>query len=1188
MTEPSPVPEDLPGAVPASEPVPEPVAAPEPDHDEPPRPFTWHAATRTRRPAWLIAFSCVLALVLSLLPSVASAAPKDRADIDPRLVSQVNARHAGPVQALLVLADEPAKSRMTGGRGKVVSELKRVAHNGQSRVLGALREGDALAGTDVLNEFWLQNMLLVEFDGGQEALDALAALPGVDRVIANFAVRLVGAERQGPASPAAATVEDRTWGLDRIQATRVQDELGIDGTGIRVATLDTGVDIAHPDLAGRMATDDPADPAYPGGWLEFDGAGNPVQSVPHDSAEHGTHVSGTIHGGAASGVRIGVAPGATMMHGLVIPGGGGTFSQVAAGMQWAIAPFDNAGVPAGEPADVINMSLGPEFGGYMDELVTPSRNAYAAGVVLVASSGNCGIDCHGSPGNVFENIAVGNTTVSDDVNDSSSGGVAEKSGFLDPPADWPATWTVPDVSAPGTDVLSAAPGGGYQEMTGTSMASPHVAGTVALLREAAPELTPAQVLDALKASTFFDDRYGTQRPNPRYGYGRVDAYRAVAPVAFDSGVTGTVTDAATGTPLSGVTVTDRTADTTTTGPDGTYQLRAAPGDHEIAVEEFGWTTATATVAVTEGTFTRHDVALRKAPVGTLTGTVTFAGSGHGVPGVTIALDGTPVHTTSGDGGAYRLTGVPAGTYDLTASLPGYPSPAPKTVTVDGDATATADVAVPVPPPTVGVLGTGSAAYAATIGAYLDAKGIANEAIDWDADVTRYDTIVVNRPGDPGDARFRDFLAATDAAGIGVVFLDTWQNNGNGVALLVNHLSNPVSRSTGSDVMIPALSYRVTAPHPVLDGFAVGEDVVFDDTSLFKDHAWFTGYTGDGRTAIADVVRADRGVLGQGIGVQQRPNNRHVLLSMHASSSYTDPRAWTADAGTVFLNALRWAGRVPDPDQARFVPWRLTVSDDTTLSGRPVTVSATFTNIGAKPGDHTAALLVDGTPEQSTPVHLAGGESTTVSWQVSRQELRAYRLSVGSLTGSFRVRAPVVDLAVSTVESTPLAGATVELVGPDGLTGVGTTGDDGTVSFETTAAAADYTVVVRKTASVSYLLTKKLRIDDDVALRLDGQGTSVVTLAADQAGSGHRSWTYLRNGLTGTWAFPYAPGKVVVTAGRYELRHLHMLAAPERDTWGVSAIATADFSAAATRSYGGPATARLTATLTRAGQLTGYW
>src|SRR5690606_18255359 len=144
-----------------------------------------------------------------------------------------------------------------------------------------------------------------------DARDTLAAVPGVVRVVPNFDVTVIEPDAEAGTM---AVVEDRALGVDRISAHRVHRELGLDGTGVRVATLDTGVDATHPDLAGRMVSDRPGGPTHPGGWIEFDPTGHPVASTPHDTAEHGTHVSGTIHGGDTSGVQIGVAPGADLMH----------------------------------------------------------------------------------------------------------------------------------------------------------------------------------------------------------------------------------------------------------------------------------------------------------------------------------------------------------------------------------------------------------------------------------------------------------------------------------------------------------------------------------------------------------------------------------------------------------------------------------------------------------------------------------------------------------------------------------------------------------------------------------------------------------------------------------------------------------------------------------------------------------
>src|SRR5690606_8457731 len=101
--------------------------------------------------------------------------------------------------------------------------------------------------------------------------------------------------------------------------------------------------------------------------------------------------------------------------------------------------------------------------------------------------------------------------------------------------------------------------------------------------------------------------------------------------------------------------------------------------------------------------------------------------------------------------------------------------------------------------------------------------------------------------------------------------------------------------------------EVTQEHPILDGFEVGEEIVLeDDPGADHDHAWFGGYTGEGRQVIANAGRGDTGVLGEGIGVQERENNRHVLLSMHGISSFTSVDFWTEDGKQVLLNSLEWA------------------------------------------------------------------------------------------------------------------------------------------------------------------------------------------------------------------------------------------------------------------------------------------
>ncbi|WP_344056441.1 S8 family serine peptidase, partial [Sphaerisporangium rubeum] len=652
-------------------------------------------APRSRGRRLIVAVSLTLGSLLTALPAVPAAAQEPPADpshagkIAPELLRRpgdAKARAGDRVEAVVIVnAPEPAG---TAPPADVPGELEKTAEATQAPVAGLVESH----GDQVLNTFWLKNMLLVRVRPA--TLDALAASPLVKRVIPNF--RLTAPET---APRQAAAEGETTWGIEKIGADRVRSERGLTGEGVRVAVLDTGVDITHPDLTGRLATDDAADPYFPGGWIEFGPDGRPLPTMPHDSSYHGTHVAGTIAGGDASGTRIGVAPGVELMAGLVIPGGNGTLAQVIAGMQWAVAPYDRNGRPAGEPADIVSMSLGGE--GFSDEMIEPTRNILRAGAFPSFAIGN---DClpggSGSPGNVFEAVAVGATGPGDEVPDFSCGGVVRRADWTDAPGEWPDTYVVPDVSAPGVDVLSAVPGGGYREASGTSMATPHVSGVVALMLQARPELGVAEALAILEGTSFSDDRYGP-RPNPRYGAGRIDAHAAVAEAALTSGVRGTVTDGKTGEPLAGVTVTrSGTGRAVTTDAGGRFEFRAAAGSYDLTLTRFGYKQRQAGVVVRRDRFTGTRIELDRTRRGTISGQVVYGPTGTTVPGAAVTVLGVPDRLTGATDlhGRYTIAGVPEGDYQVAAAAPGVSRSGPANVRVR-TGTARLDLALPAPPPT---------------------------------------------------------------------------------------------------------------------------------------------------------------------------------------------------------------------------------------------------------------------------------------------------------------------------------------------------------------------------------------------------------------------------------------------------------------------------------------------------------
>jgi len=271
-----------------------------------------------------------------------------------------------------------------------------------------------------------------------------------------------------------------TWGVEAIAAPELWAE-GLTGKGVIVGHLDTGVDAAHPALKGAVAA-----------FAEFDRLGRLVKPSPkpHDTDEHGTHTAATIAGRPVGGRRVGVAPGAGLASAIVIEGGE-VIARVLGGMDWVI----------GRKARVLSMSLG--LSGWWDDFETITDRLRARGVLPVFAVGNEGPGTSRSPGNYWQAVSVGATDRRGSVAEFSSSQTFKRK--RDP--------LVPDLVAPGVDVVSAAPGRGYQSMDGTSMATPHVAGLAALLWEARPKATVGQIENAIFASCKLGPRMNRNRGN---------------------------------------------------------------------------------------------------------------------------------------------------------------------------------------------------------------------------------------------------------------------------------------------------------------------------------------------------------------------------------------------------------------------------------------------------------------------------------------------------------------------------------------------------------------------------------------------------------------------------------------------------------------------------------------------------
>jgi hypothetical protein len=912
----------------------------------------------------------------------------------------------------------------------VIAKLKAEAARTQEPILAYLSEK---ADAKVLNTFWLTNVILVEAE--TSTIREMATFTDVSKILPVFNLTVQATNRMKPADGVGAS-QEATWNIEKVRAPEVWANLGIIGEGIKFATTDTGVDITHQDLVGTLFTADPDDPKYPGGWVEFDSAGNPIWSTPHDSWIHGTATYGTIVGDAKGPYgAVGMAPGATGMHALSLPGGVGTFPQVIAGLEWVLEPYDEDGNIYDMPL-VSSHSWGA--GGYRSELIEPIRNMWYAGHAVFASIGNYGEGYSGSPGNIYETIGVGATDINDYVASWSSGEWIYKTDFPDPPEDWPDQWIKPEISAPGDNVIVPIPGDQYMFWGGTSFSSPHAAGAAVLMLSGNPSLTPEEVQEALQETAVWYDYYYDERPDTRYGWGRIDALEATMLVALPQGIRGYVTDA-DGNPIPEVEVYAHEADRRVfTDSNGFYDMRLVPGTYTVTFSRFGYYDLTVeNVVVEPDVFTWLDVTLETVPPGYIEGTVYFEPTGIGIPGAKVTVLDVPVtiEAETDATGHYTLE-IPPGTYSLEASAVGFSSHLVEGVTVEEGLTTIVDFNL-TQPPKIAVVGD----YMSRITSLLEEEGyLVDEYTDVPSIldyIPDYGTIIFNRPiYYTYYSDFMDFIDITDANGVGVLWLDSWASYTGGYWLWLWY-DWPPYRYPRYSTAYEHLYYRVLkTDDDIIPGWAVGDKIIHDQPpSFWHDHAYYMGVV-DGDIPGVGTVKTLTNVgyrysgydydyyASQGIIKVTRPDNKWVVLSMHANTPWIDATMWTDDSKQVFLNSINWVAR-PMVPHAKFVVFDLNAEPEVGLWYEDRTVSVGIKNVGWESGTHTVEMFVDGILEGTADVTLDPGDYTYLSWTVSRFEVGTYKVTVEYLTDQFIVRPPEICLkAYEFNKNKPLAGAEV--------------------------------------------------------------------------------------------------------------------------------------------------------------------
>ncbi len=606
---------------------------------------------RARHPLQIV---ILLLLLLSLSSSPLAASDSTDPIIAPEVLRALNTDDETPLRIIVTLrAAGASTAALTTSAAVSRADLVATLQDNFTAALAPLspllaeaqRRGEILERRDL----WI--IRATALTARPAFVRRLMTAPGVAEIHLDPYIQYVTPAE--PATTEAAPPTEPTWGLTRIRAPEVWATLGISGTGAVVAIMDTGVDWLHPALSANYRGNlghGLYDHAH--SWYDVVNGG----VYPYDDHGHGTHLAGTAVGRG----NIGVAPAAQWIGVKVLSNeGAGYNSWIHAGFQWLLAP---GGDPALAP-DVINCSWASTLGSdtsFAEDIAILK----AAGILPLFAANNTGPNpgSIGAPASNPGAFAVGASDPDDEVAYFSSRG--------------PSPWgqTKPDIVAPGVNVLSTIPGGIYAEKDGTSMATPHVAGVVALLRSAAPTLSVETIAGIITQTAV---PLSTTLPNNDSGWGRLDAFAVVA-VATQAGlVSGNVAgpnrqgiahatlDAASRHPQG-------TSGRTTTAANGDYTLALAPAVYDITASAFGYAAATQwNVPVFTHTQQRLDFTLLPLPTGTVQGRVTVSGTNRAPTHTVVArVFNTPVTATVSASGDYSLK-LPAGVYTIEMRGLGY-------------------------------------------------------------------------------------------------------------------------------------------------------------------------------------------------------------------------------------------------------------------------------------------------------------------------------------------------------------------------------------------------------------------------------------------------------------------------------------------------------------------------------------
>ncbi len=384
--------------------------------------------------------------------------------------------------------DEPSKTPIRTF-ADYVNHLKSVTENGIKAISDEVERGN-------YKVLWIARAVYLP-NGDANLMKKLQKNPKVAKVYPDFIVPLMKPVAEKDAKT------PNNWNIRDFAVEKVWKDFHLTGKGIIVGQIDTGVEGDHPDLKGKIVY-----------WRDFLSNSLPVDH-PVDSVGHGTHTAGTICGGSASGVPIGVAPDAKIAAARCFSWFGANTHDILDAMQWLLDPDGDPNTTNDRPR-VINNSWGGPIS-HLSVFEDAVKAWVKAGIVPVFSAGNSGPNPRtiAAPAASKLAIAVAALKTTTEVASFSSRGPAVVNGE---------EYIKPDIAAPGQNVYSAIPGKKWGYKSGTSMAGPFIAGVVALMLEANPNLTVDDVKKLLYKHAI---DLGAPGKDNDYGWGVVNVYETV-------------------------------------------------------------------------------------------------------------------------------------------------------------------------------------------------------------------------------------------------------------------------------------------------------------------------------------------------------------------------------------------------------------------------------------------------------------------------------------------------------------------------------------------------------------------------------------------------------------------------------------------------------------------------------------